>query len=332
MSDDDRPSLSPGSESYLDDPTHFGIDRGDEWPDDVPRDQDDTRWRYDQDPQGARRAELRIAACWMVTLLCGVGLATVYVEGGQPQVEGILLFAGFGFLGLGFIFWARDLLPGHDVTASRGHHGQSAASARAAVVESLGRGLEPMARRPFLGKVLGLVGGVFGLGVLFPLASLGPRPHVTLESTPWGKDVRAVNEDGEPVKPGDISLRGVLTVFPETDPKAAQSATILINLGTAISRFEIPPSRTSWHVGPLVAFSKICTHAGCPVALYNTDQQQLVCPCHQSTFDVLADCKPVFGPAPRPLPQLPLGVDQEGYLVSQSDYTEPVGPGYWNRG
>jgi ubiquinol-cytochrome c reductase iron-sulfur subunit len=81
-----------------------------------------------------------------------------------------------------------------------------------------------------------------------------------------------------------------------------------------------------------VCFSKICTHAGCPVSLYNVVSHQLVCPCHQSTFDVLSDCKPVFGPAPRSLPQLALAVDPEGYLVSQKGYDQPVGPGYWNRG
>ena len=335
MSVDDQTSLTPGSESYLNDPTHYGIYGGEEWPDDVPRNQDDTHWRYQDDPKGARRAELRIAACWMLTLGCGIGLAIVYVLGGQPQTEGSLLAGGFGSLGVGFVFWARDLLPGHEVTASRGQHGTSPASMRASVVASLGRGLAPMARRPFLGKVLGLVGGVFGLAVLFPLASLGPRPQRTVESTAWGKNTRLLNEDGDPVKPGDIAPNGILTVFPASNPSQPQSATILINLtdyNGVTPTFEIPEARKTWHVGAgLVAYSKICTHAGCPVVLYDTSSHQLVCPCHQSTFDVLFDCKPVIGPAPRSLPQLPLAVDGDGYLVSQSDYEEPVGPGYWNR-
>jgi ubiquinol-cytochrome c reductase iron-sulfur subunit len=332
MTIDDHPRpLLPGSEDYINDPTHFGIHPGEEWPDDVPRNQDDTRTRYDGDPKGARRAELRIAAFWIVTLFCGLGLAVTYCLGGQPQVEGSLLALGFGCLGVGFILWARDLLPGHDVIASRGHHSQSPEGARSAVVESLGRGLEPMARRPFLGKVLGLVGGVFGVAVFFPLASLGPRPKRAFEFTAWGKDVRLLNEDGFPVKPGDIVANGILTVFPASDPDEAQSASILINLGDYFDDFEVPAERRGWTVDTLVCFSKICTHAGCPVGLYNTIVHQLVCPCHQSTFDVLSDCKPVFGPAPRSLPQLPLGVDSEGYLVSTSGYDEPVGPGYWNR-
>jgi ubiquinol-cytochrome c reductase iron-sulfur subunit len=334
-------SLDPHGEEYRTDPTHYGIYDGEEWPDDVPRDQNDMHWRFEDDEKGARRAELKIAAFWIVTLLCGLGLAVTYCLGGQPQVEGSLLAVGFGCMGVGLILWARDLLPGHDVTASRGHHSQSPDSARAAVVQSLGRGLEPIARRPFLGKVLGLVGGVFGVAVFFPLASLGPRPHRTLDFTPWGKDTRLVNEDGDFVKPDDILPNGILTVFPYTNPpqelgsaNMAQSATILINLGGAT--YTPAADRVGWDVPSsgstnVVAFSKICTHAGCPVGLYNTEAHQLVCPCHQSTFDVLSGCKPVFGPASRPLPQLNIGVDEDGYLVSKTGYDEPVGPGFWNR-
>ena len=328
--------LNPGTEAYRNDPTHFGIDPGEPWPDDVPRNQDDMKWRYQGDPKGARRAELRIAALWTVTMLCGIGLAWVYVVGGQPQVEGTLLAVGFGCLGVGLVLWARDLLPGTDVTASRGHHNVSPATARATVTQSLGRGLEPIARRPFLGKVLGGVLTVFGLGVLFPLASLGPRPktykHGVLadeEQSGWKPGLRLVNEDGAPLKPSDIDVDGILTVFPEGNASAAQSSTILINLGSVPEAYA--GGHQGYNIGGLVAYSKICTHAGCPVGLYNTQSHQLVCPCHQSTFDVTEGCKPVFGPASRSLPQLPLTTDSEGYLITTSGYTEPVGPGYWNR-
>ena len=314
------------------DPRHFGISPDEPWPDDVPEGQDDSHWRFEGDPRGARRAELRIAACWAVTLLCGIGLAWVYVVGGQPQVEGGLLLVAFSGLGIGFVLWARDLLPGHDVTASRGHHDVSAEGDRHAVTESLARGLEPMARRPFLFKMLGAVGGVFGLGAVFPIASLGDRPHRSLYHTAWGKGTRVVTEDNTPVRPGDLLVNGIMTVFPENNidtPEGAQSSVVLINVGDA--PFVVRPGRQGWNIGGLVAFSKICTHAGCPAGLYNVETYQLVCPCHQSTFDVLTDCNPVFGPASRPLPQLPLAVDQEGYLVSQHDFDQPVGPGFWNR-
>jgi ubiquinol-cytochrome c reductase iron-sulfur subunit len=338
----DAPSLEPGTDAYRNDPSHYGIYPGEPWPDDVPRDQDDMRWRYQDDPKGARRAELRIAACWSLALLAGIGLAITYVAGGQPQAEGALLFCGFAGLGVGIVLWARDLLPGQEVTASRGPgHFYSPESARQTVVQSLGRGLEPMARRPFLLKVLGGVGTVFGIGILFPLASLGPRVKGQLAKTAWSPGIRAVTEDGVAIKPGDIEPNGILTVFPDTgvdlsDPTMAQTATILINIASA--KLQVPKGRETWHIGTvgspncIVAYSKICTHAGCPVALYNVLSHQLVCPCHQSTFDVLSNCKPVFGPAPRDLPQLPLTTDSEGYIVAQTDYTVPVGPGYWNRG
>ncbi len=312
------------------DPRHFGIAPDEPWPDDVPRGQDDSHWRFEHDPGRARIAELRIAACWIVSLLASIGIAVVYVTGAQNQASGILWALAFLGIGVGLILWARDLLPGHDVIASRGRHDASDEGNRWAVAESFARGLEPIARRPFLFKLLGAVGGVFGIAALFPLASLGPRPDRNLYHTKWGRGVRAVTEDGRPLRPSDLPVNGILTVFPEGGMEDALAPTLLINLGDA--PFEIPPSRTNWNIGGIVAFSKICTHAGCPAGLYNVQTHQLVCPCHQSTFDVLEDCKPVFGPAPRSLPQLPITTDTEGYIVARSDYTQPVGPGFWNRG
>jgi ubiquinol-cytochrome c reductase iron-sulfur subunit len=344
MTTTDRPGVPPGSVpggtehepgdgplGLRDDPRHFGIDPGDPWPDDVPKGQDDSHWRYENDPKGARRAEIRIAFCWTLTALAAIGLAWVYVAGGNTPVEGALWAMAFLGLGVGFILWGRDLLPGHEVTASRGHHDICAEQDRNAVAESLSRGVEVMARRPFLYKMLGAVGGIFGLAAIFPLASLGPRPHNSLYDTGWGKGTRALTVDGNPVNPTDIPVNGILTVFPEGNRDNALSPTLLINIGDP-STFEIPPNRVGWNIGGLVAFSKICTHAGCPVALYNVLTHQLVCPCHQSTFDVLEDCKPVFGPAPRSLPQLAITTDSSGHVVAQHGYLEPVGPGFWNRG
>jgi ubiquinol-cytochrome c reductase iron-sulfur subunit len=325
---------APGAERipFARNPRHFGIDPDDPWPDDVPRDQDETHWRFENDPRRARRSELTVATCWTVTLLASIALAIVYIDGGNTQTAGICWGLAFLGLGVGFLLWARDLLPAHEVTASRGHHHVSAEADRIAVVESLGRGTEPMARRPFLFRMLVLVGGVFGLALLFPFASLGPRPHNDLEQTDWKAGTRALTEDGRPIRPSDVNVNGILTVFPEVDGQPstdALSPTLLINLGNA--PFEIPKDRVGWNIGGLVAFSKICTHAGCPASLYNVETHQLVCPCHQSTFDVLLDCKPVFGPASRSLPQLPLGTNAEGYVIATEGYQEPVGPGFWNR-
>jgi arsenite oxidase small subunit len=257
--------------------SHFFIPPTGPWPDDVPKNQDLEWWRYRDDPRGARRAELRIVFCWMITLLSGLGLAVTYcVAGYQSQVIGAFLTCGFGGLGAGLILWARDLLPGIEVTAS-----------------------------------------------------LGPRPHTSLYSSGWYAGAHVVTEDGTRLKPSDLLVNGILTVFPEGRISDAQSSTVLINLGNA--PFVVAKGREGWQVQGIVAFSKICTHAGCPVGLYNVESHQLVCPCHQSTFDVLLDCKPVFGPASRSLPQLALATDEAGYLIAQGDYDQAVGPGFWNR-
>jgi quinol---cytochrome c reductase iron-sulfur subunit len=320
-------------------PRHFGIDPDEPWPDDVPMDQDDTHWRFEDDPKGARRAELRIGACWTVTLLASIAVCAVYVDGANNQLAGLCYGLAFGGLGIGLILWARDLLPGHEVTASRGHHEVSHDDYRVAVAESFGRGTDAIARRPFVFKILAPAGLLLGLGVLFgPIASLGPRPDDDLYKTRWGRFTRALDQDGNPIRPGDLPPKAILTVFPEGGMNDALSPTLLINLGDA--DFKANPNRPGWNlVGPygnIVAFSKICTHAACPASLYNVQTNQLICPCHQSTFNVLEACKPVFGPAPRSLAQLQLATDGEGYIVSVSDYTKtgggPVGPGFWNRG
>ena len=141
--------------------------------------------------------------------------------------------------------------------------------------------------------------------------------------------VEVTVDDGVPVRASDLEVGSVLTVFPEGAPRAEDSATLLIRV--AEGELRLPPERLAWAPGGLVAYSKICTHVGCPVGLYQRATQQLLCPCHQSTFDVLEGARPVFGPATRSLPQLPLRVDDEGFVVADGDFPEPIGPGFWNR-
>lgn len=311
-----------------------GAGAGTPWPGDVPPEQDDTWYPLKHDPWRARRLEYIIAFLWGITAVCSVGLMVVYWTGGQAQIEGGLFAGATGCLGVGLLLWARKLLPGHDITAARGHH-VSDPEERAAIVESLSRGTDAMmSRRGFLvKKVLGPVGAIFGVALVWPLASLGPRPGQALYKTKWYPGARLVTEDGRPVKVDDVMVDGLLTVFPEGFIGDASSPAVLINIGgepvearKGQDGFELISGANG-----LVCFSKVCTHAGCAVSLFNVLSMQLICPCHQSTFDILQDCKPVFGPASRPLPQLPLGVRSDGYLIARRDFVEPIGPGFWNR-
>ncbi len=291
-------------------------------------DQPEDAYRLEDRPAAARAVEHRIAVYWGITTIAALSLAGVYLAGGQPQLEGLLLMIALGSLGLGLVVFARDLLPGSEQTGPR-HQMASSEEEREATDEAFERGEMPFVRRSFLLRMLALAGGALGFAAVFPINSLGPHPGDTLARTSWKKGSRLVTIDGKPVHVGDLSLDGVLTVFPEGATDDADAQTILINVGDAPQK--VRAGRDTWSVQGHVAFSKVCTHAGCPVGLYRSTSHQLLCPCHQSTFDVLDECRPVFGPAARSLPQLALEVREDGFLVAQHDYTEPVGPGYWNR-
>jgi len=311
-----------------------GAGAGTPWPDDVPPEQDDTWYPLRDDPWKARRVEYFIALLWSVTGISGIALMVIYWTGGQAQLEGLFLALATGCLGTGLVIWARFLLPGQEITDSRGHH-TSGPEERAAVVESLSRGTDAvLTRRGFLvKKVLLPVGGIFGVALIWPLASLGVRPARALYHTDWYPGALVVDQDGRPVSVSDIMVDGLLTVFPEGHTDSANAPAVLINIGSDV--LHPRQGQTGFDVisgeNHLVCFSKICTHAGCAVSLFNVLSMQLICPCHQSTFNVLQDAKPVFGPASRPLPQLPLGVTAEGLLFARRDFIEPIGPGFWDR-
>jgi ubiquinol-cytochrome c reductase iron-sulfur subunit len=200
-----------------------------------------------------------------------------------------------------------------------------------ALLDDLGAEKAHVGRRHLLVRMLAVAGGALGVAALFPIRSLGPRPGRGLHSTPYRQgDLRLVSEEGDPVHVDQLAVNGLITVFPEGHEGQEDSQTLLLNLPEG--ELNPRPGREDWTVGGLVAFSKICTHAGCPVGLFEEQTAQLLCPCHQSTFDVRDAARPVFGPATRSLPQLPLGTDDEGYLIATGDFSGPVGPGFWDRG
>ncbi|MBW3654440.1 MAG: Rieske 2Fe-2S domain-containing protein, partial [Actinobacteria bacterium] len=147
-------------------------------------------------------------------------------------------------------------------------------------------------------------------------------PGDTLRRTKWARGVRLVTGDGNPVRPVDVAAGGISTIWPEGDIGHERSAVLLIRLRQPATQ----PTRLDWIVQDLIAYSKVCTHAGCPVALYRERDNALFCPCHQSTFDPSRGAVPTFGPAARALPQLPLGTDSAGYLIALGDFTAQVGP------
>ncbi len=191
----------------------------------------------------------------------------------------------------------------------------------------------PVRRSGFLWGSLGVAVTALGTAALFPLRSLLPRgkpgPDQILNETRMRAGMRLVTEEGRPVRVEDLDEGSVLTVLPEgLDPRHDVDTTTLL-IRVAPEDLDLPDDRETWSVDGVVAYSKICTHAGCPVGLYADEYHELTCPCHFSIFDVLRAAAPVEGPAPRALPQLPLRLDEEGYLVAGGEFSDPPGPGWW---
>jgi ubiquinol-cytochrome c reductase iron-sulfur subunit len=272
-----------------------------------------------------KRPERPVALALVFSTLAALGLTVVYWLGGQPQIEGVLLAIALGGLGGALILWDRGLLPDEQIEDPR--HLPSAAEDRTAVQAYLEEGGKEIGRRRFLARLLGLAAAALGLAAVFPIRSLGRAPGLTLFRTSWRPGSLVVDESGATVGADQLSVGSVITVFPQGHEGSPDSQAVLIRVEDGA--LQLPPDRAGGAPGGLVAYSKVCTHAGCPVGLYETETHQLLCPCHQSTFDVLQGARPVFGPAARPLPQLPLEIGPDGLLRATGDFTEPVGPGFW---
>lgn len=271
------------------------------------------------------RPERLVALAFSASVLASIGLLVVYVMGGDPQLEGTLLGLALGALGLGIVVWATRLLHEDEVIEDR----PDLASTQGAL-EATEQALDDqdISRRSLLVRLLLGASGSLAAALAIPALSLGPRPGQSLFRTRWTDGTRLVDLEGNPVRLSAVQPGAVQTVFPEGEVGAADAQTLLLKVDAADLR--LPPGREEWAPEGVLAYSKICTHAGCPVGLYRAESHELLCPCHQSTFDVLTGAEPTFGPADRPLPQLPIDVDEEGYLIATGDFSEPVGPGFWN--
>jgi ubiquinol-cytochrome c reductase iron-sulfur subunit len=309
--------------------------------------------RADVDEKYAKRAETQVAILFILSALGTVLTIYSYIFIDMEsyifipvmgEVNSHQLFLGLGMamalfcIGAGAIHWAKTLMPDQEVIAER-HEFKSEDEDRAEFVKTVkeGAGAAGLGRRPLIKRTLGLALGLSGLTPILLLRDLGPLPKDDLTKTSWKAGTRLVTDPGDrPIKASDLEVGAVAQTLPElpegqerTLNDIGKDAVLLIRLRP--EDFNLDEERLSWTHEGIIAFSKICSHMGCAVALYEQQTKHLLCPCHQSTFDVTRAAKVIFGPAARPLPQLAITVDAEGYLVAQAPFSEPVGPSFWER-
>ncbi len=316
----------------------------------------------DVDEAAERRAERQIATLFglssIFTLLFCVSY--FYFDIGEDTDEflglgasnfflGVCLGLALLFIGVGAIQWARKLMADAEMVEYR-HPGGSSQEDREETVamlrlgtEESGIGRRSLVRNSLLGSL-----ALLGLPAIIALRDLGPLPGDKLFHTIWKKGMRVVQDvDGAPIRPADMEIGQLVNGQPgiffeenaegepvvegvELQVEKAKAAVIIVKMQPD----DIKPAkgRENWGIDGVLCFSKICTHVGCPISLWEQQTHHLLCPCHQSTFDLADNGRVIFGPAARAVPQLPLALDDEGYLVATSDFTEPVGPSFWERG
>jgi len=305
--------------------------------------------RADVDTAANKRAERQVVALFAVSILGTIGFVVAYFAlpldetVASMRASNLALGLGLAFallgIGLAAVHWAKSLMNDHEKAEDR-HAQRSTDETRAQAVAILEEGAQDSAigRRGVLKGVLVSSLALFPLTIALPLiGEIGEDWNVSkFKRTMWAKGKRlAIDPTGRHIKAADVTIGSVVHVIPdkldETDAPLDEKAKAVVLLVRLDPRDLKSEQGEGWSYDGIVAFSKICTHVGCPVALYEQQTHHLLCPCHQSTFDVADSAKVVFGPAKRPLPQLPITVDDEGYLVAQGDFAEPVGPSFWER-
>ena len=243
-------------------------------------------------------------------------------------------------IGFGAIHWAKSLMANeHAVEQRHPVRGTEETRARAVEIFQLGNKESGFTRRKLIRNSLIGALAIFPLPAVVLFRGLAPDedPVELFKHTMWDEGVRLTRDpDGTPIRAADVTIGSAFHVIPEGLNESshkleekAKAAVLLMRLKP--EDLTVSTGREDWNYQGIVAYSKICTHVGCPVALYEQQTHHLLCPCHQSQFDIKREAEVIFGPAKRPLPQLPITVDAEGYLVARSDFTEPVGPSFWER-
>ena len=325
------------------------VRRDDELPVHEPR-------RADVDPRAARRVERQVSLLFLIGLLSPFVFWVLYVYIPRDKVVtipfigatsasnfwlGIVMGVGLLCVGVGAIHWAKKLMPAVEEAQERHPLGGDAED-RSIATDDFVAGTEgsgflkyKMIRRTLIGAL-----ATTPLFALPLLKDLGPMPGDKLRHTIWAKGIRIVTDPTlNPLRPEDIPFGGLVNCIPANLPEVeeatgtqdarAKAPVILIRMRPEEIKAQQGPN---WDYEGILCFSKICTHVGCPTALYEQQTHHLLCPCHQSTFDLADSGKVVFGPAARSMPQLAITVDDAGYLVAQHDFTQPVGPSFWERG
>ena len=304
----------------------------------------------DKDERAARNAERAVSVMFLISIVGAIVavwgfFAFPIVDGDLSATRNNTFWMGVGMalslLGIGFgaVHWAKTLMPDHEVSEER-HIARSSEESRAQALEiiKLADGESGFTRRKLIRRALYGALAFFPIPAVVIFGDLGPSVGDTLKHTMWRQGTRLTKDPtGIPIKASEVTIGSVFHVIPEGLKELdheiklnekAKAAVLLVRVNP--EELNEDPAKKDWSYEGIVAYSKICTHVGCPVALYEQHTHHLLCPCHQSTFDLANHCKVIFGPASRPLPQLPITVDAEGYLVAQSDFLEPVGPTFWD--
>jgi ubiquinol-cytochrome c reductase iron-sulfur subunit len=284
----------------------------------------------------APRAELAVALLLLVAALFAVGFIVVYAVGGlanRTQLQGITLGGAFAFLAIALITAGKHLVAEEEVEES--YHDPEYPDEQRAVEQIVEESGSRITRKKLLITAGGAAGVAVGLAAVTPALTLGPLLDTDeLRKTPWRRGLRLIGDDGKPMFADQVEEETFYTAFPEHADRDLIGAPVVV-VRLPPTQLHLPPERAQWAPLGIVAFSKVCTHAGCAIALYRKPtfaptqpRPALVCPCHYSTFDPARAGEVIFGPAGRPLPQLPLMVGSDGVLRAGGNFSGQVGPSY----
>ncbi|HEY6396181.1 MAG TPA: Rieske (2Fe-2S) protein [Solirubrobacteraceae bacterium] len=281
-----------------------------------------------------RQAETVVAALLLVAALLGCGFVAIYVAlQTNTQLLGLALGGMLVMLAAAAIIAGKLVVPQETQVEERGE--LLVEDEAEEVVETIEAGVEGISRRKLLAGAGGAAGAAAIAAAATPLASLGPRLR-GIHDTPWHHGVRLVDEQGNPYPAGEIQVGTFYTALPEAGGSETFGAGVLL-VRLLPDQIHLPAPRRAWAPEGIMAFSKICPHAGCAISLYRYptyEQTSLspafTCPCHYSTFLPGDGGRVVFGPAGRPLPQLPLMIDDLGHVRAAGAFPEDIGPSWWD--